>query len=94
MKLNYIDNGELMVSKYLQNRHTVNSAVRYAKSVVILDEMKMPRLMTMVKILRDEEKRSISERNRNREAHVLSNDDCVGIENGDVKDLSETKVPE
>jgi hypothetical protein len=72
----------------------VNSAVRYAKSVVILDEMKMPRLMTMVKILRDEEKRSISERNRNREAHVLSNNNCVGLEDGGVEDLSETKMTE
>lgn len=68
----------------------MNSAVRYAKSVVILDEMKMPRLMTMVKILRDEERRSISERNRNREAPVTSNSDCVKIEIGDVEDLSET----
>jgi hypothetical protein len=48
----------------------------------------------MVKILRDEEKRSISERNRNREAHVLSNNNCVGLEDGGVEDLSETKVTE
>lgn len=72
----------------------MNSAVRYAKSVVILDEMKMPRLMTMVKILRDEEKRSISERNRNREAHVLSSNDCLGVENGDAKDLPVKKMTE
>lgn len=68
------------------------SAVRYAKSVVILDEMKMPRLTTMVKILRDEEKLCILERNR--EAHALSISDCAKMENEDVGGLAETEVTE
>jgi hypothetical protein len=37
-------------------RSVVNSAVRYAKSVSSLDEMKIPRLVTMVKILSEEGK--------------------------------------
>lgn len=40
------------------------SAVRYAKSVSALDEMKIPRLLTMMKILSEEGQTDSSEKLR------------------------------
>ena len=45
------------------NRSVVNFATRYARSVESLDEMKIPRLSTMLKILQDHEQRSQHNKN-------------------------------